>query len=661
MTSTPSDQKFVRLATQRSRRKRRAQPDDFTDRPEQVLDRANDIARQAVLVLGMHRSGTSVLTQALSFLGAGLPAEMLRPAADNEAGFFEPREIVDIHDRVLASAGSAWHDWARFPSNWHGSLEAEKFVADLAAAFGRNYRDAPLVVLKDPRVCRFLPLWTRVLSEIKADPIVVLAFRHPVEVAKSLRRRDGFSVGHVYLLWLRHVLDAEFSSRGLSRAFLYYEDFIEDCRDEINRLTAQIPIVWPRESPRAYHQIDTSVKAELRHNFASSDDLLARPDVYGWLRDTFDAHQILRNNPHDEEAMRALDRVRLEFDTACGAFAPAFQGLQVQAEEQAAELAAHRRELAAARSGVAELETIAAAVPALREERDALEAELSKEKGRSGALDAMISRVAILEGELARERLDKADLAQSRAVALDKMSSRVAELEIELSKERHETEDRKIVAARLEQERDALRGALDFEQHRSVAFDEMRLRVADLEQELKTATASLEQERLGAREADEKALARISSLEEMLARSHAELQESREALELHSAEVARLSERGKTLRRVLAETGREKRRETKLRRLLRYVFWFCTFQLPSRIRIQHDIDRRMQITLKSGLFDPDWYLATYPDVLVSGIDPLRHFCERGFLEKRVPGPGTSAVSSEALARQLEAASRQPRP
>src|SRR5947209_18907764 len=104
MTSTHSDQEFVKRAAQRSRRKGQAEADDSTGGPEQVFHPINDIARQAILVLGMHRSGTSVLTQALSFPGAGLPAEMLPPAAHNQAGFFEPSEIVDIIDRVLASA-----------------------------------------------------------------------------------------------------------------------------------------------------------------------------------------------------------------------------------------------------------------------------------------------------------------------------------------------------------------------------------------------------------------------------------------------------------------------------------------------------------------------------------------------------------------------------
>ena len=266
-----------------------------------MVEHVNEVARQAVLVLGMHRSGTSVITQALSYLGAQLPAEMLPPALGNEGGFFEPRDIVEIHERALISAGTAWRDWSSFPRNWYRSSEAQRFTRELIAAFKRNYGDAPFVVLKDPRICRFVPLWTSILAELQADPIIVL-------VARSLRDRDGISAGYAHLLWLRHLLDSEFSTRGLRRAFLNYRDFLEDCRGEIRRLVQQLPVAWPRQSAEVYNQIEISIRAELRHRRASSD-------------------------PHDTEALHTLDRVRLDFDAACEAFAPAFQGDRLAKEE----------------------------------------------------------------------------------------------------------------------------------------------------------------------------------------------------------------------------------------------------------------------------------------------------------------------------------------
>lgn len=68
--------------------------------------------RLAVLVLGMHRSGTSVLTRAIALLGASLPSDLHPPGADNPDGYWEPAGLQRINDRLLQAAGSAWLDIA---------------------------------------------------------------------------------------------------------------------------------------------------------------------------------------------------------------------------------------------------------------------------------------------------------------------------------------------------------------------------------------------------------------------------------------------------------------------------------------------------------------------------------------------------------------------
>jgi hypothetical protein len=68
--------------------------------------------RTCIVVLGMHRSGTSALTRVLSILGAALPRHVMSPGPSNETGHWEPQKLVDFHDEVLAELDSAWHDWA---------------------------------------------------------------------------------------------------------------------------------------------------------------------------------------------------------------------------------------------------------------------------------------------------------------------------------------------------------------------------------------------------------------------------------------------------------------------------------------------------------------------------------------------------------------------
>src|SRR5581483_5443085 len=89
-----------------------------------------------------------------------------------------------------------------------------------------EYGDSTLFVVKDPRLCRLIPLWLAALERYGARPSFVITTRNPLEVAGSLRARNGFSATKSYLLWLRHLLDAERDSRGFPRVFTSYEQLL---------------------------------------------------------------------------------------------------------------------------------------------------------------------------------------------------------------------------------------------------------------------------------------------------------------------------------------------------------------------------------------------------------------------------------------------------
>src|SRR4051794_9430892 len=120
------------------------------------------MSRQAIIVLGMHRTGTSALAGALGLLGVRLPARLMPSAEDNPKGFFEPNQVVSIHERLLASIGSHWFSYGRIPEEWFASAEAAAFADELAEAVREDYGDAALFVVKDPRLCRLMPLWQEV-------------------------------------------------------------------------------------------------------------------------------------------------------------------------------------------------------------------------------------------------------------------------------------------------------------------------------------------------------------------------------------------------------------------------------------------------------------------------------------------------------------------
>jgi hypothetical protein len=85
-----------------------------------------------------------------------------------------------------------------------------------------------LPVLKDPRICRFVPFWINVFKEIEAAPRFVIPIRSPLDVARSLRKREQMSLTNGLLLWLRHVFDAEVETRSAARSIFTWNEFLSD-------------------------------------------------------------------------------------------------------------------------------------------------------------------------------------------------------------------------------------------------------------------------------------------------------------------------------------------------------------------------------------------------------------------------------------------------
>ena len=138
------------------------------------------------------------------------------------------RVIQELNDDILAAAGRDWLDWRAFDPAKIDPAVASSLQARAAEALHGEFEGAGFPILKDPRMCRVLPFWMPVFSSLGWSVRALTPFRSPLEVAWSLKKRNGFTTKYGCLLWLSHVLDAEEMSRGLERAFLSWDDFLKD-------------------------------------------------------------------------------------------------------------------------------------------------------------------------------------------------------------------------------------------------------------------------------------------------------------------------------------------------------------------------------------------------------------------------------------------------
>ena len=226
--------------------------------------------RDAVLVLGMHRSGTSALTRVLALHGLALPNRLMDPKPENPRGFWEAPEIAAFNDCLLAGLGRGWDDPRAMPAD----PAAPNSIEEASALLGRTLPPGGGFVLKDPRLCRLLPVWLPALKAHGATPRIVLAVRNPLEVAASLATRDAIAFPVAMALWLAHVLDAERGTRGLPRIVVHYDDLLRDWRGAIAPVRRAFALGPPQES-----DIEDFLTASLRHAQSYTDTVLRHPDV----------------------------------------------------------------------------------------------------------------------------------------------------------------------------------------------------------------------------------------------------------------------------------------------------------------------------------------------------------------------------------------------
>lgn len=154
-----------------------------------------------ILVLGMHRSGTSLVAKSLECLGVSLGDDAEWYGPDNQSGFWEGRAILNLDELVLQRYGAQWH-------SLDVDLTKPVIISDLTAhaqrILGDKLRRFPLLGIKEPRMCRLLPFWKPILYKIGCQVSVVTTWRRDTEIAKSLEKRNGIPIKDGLMLARAH-------------------------------------------------------------------------------------------------------------------------------------------------------------------------------------------------------------------------------------------------------------------------------------------------------------------------------------------------------------------------------------------------------------------------------------------------------------------------
>jgi hypothetical protein len=269
-----------------------------------------------VVVVGMHRTGTSVITRSLQTMGIDLGDNLMAPNPDvNPKGFWEDMDFNAIDMEILTFLGKDWHYISPLSIQDVEKLHESGYMLRGVELLRKKVVRGRIFGVKDPRVAKLLPFWKGVFDHSQLEVAYVISLRHPLSVTKSLIKRDQFAAEKCYLMWLEHVLVTLSETRGSTAAIVDYDALMNDPERAIARVADNLGLTVNGDELESYSAefLDHS----LRHTLYSARDLeldescppLVK-EVYAQLAEVARGDGLV-----DHEILRPkLDRWLLEFE-----------------------------------------------------------------------------------------------------------------------------------------------------------------------------------------------------------------------------------------------------------------------------------------------------------------------------------------------------------
>ncbi|MGQ0720853.1 MAG: glycosyltransferase [Candidatus Eiseniibacteriota bacterium] len=232
----------------------------------------SEATHSAVCVIGMHRSGTSMVAGVLQAAGLhlGAEADVLGAEPSNPEGHFENLRFLGVNEALLASLGGTWSEPPVRFAGWETSehLAAHREVAAQAVA---SVGSSSPWGWKDPRTTLLLPFWRALLPDLR----FVVCLRSPLEVALSLQRRDALPLRRGSELWVEYTREAVLGTAGAARFFLFYEDFLAHPGETL----AELAEFCGLDPDCARAEAMSRIHGSLRHHVGAPEQAIVEPEI----------------------------------------------------------------------------------------------------------------------------------------------------------------------------------------------------------------------------------------------------------------------------------------------------------------------------------------------------------------------------------------------
>lgn len=221
-----------------------------------------DGERSIFVVVGMHRSGTSLCSNVLGLLGVNM-ADEAGENHSNPLGHFERWEIMELQDEVLSLFDRGYHSLSHdypLPPAWWADFRLRPLKERLKSCLTTIMSRSDLFGFKDPRTTRLLPMWHQIFAELKLNPRFVVCLRDPAHVAASLLARDKLELEVGEMRALDYIVDALRHTRGTDRCFIRYDDWMTN--PMLNAMKLSHFVNYP--APFEARELEIAIQAVVR-------------------------------------------------------------------------------------------------------------------------------------------------------------------------------------------------------------------------------------------------------------------------------------------------------------------------------------------------------------------------------------------------------------
>jgi len=376
-----------------------------------------------IIVLGMHRSGTSALAGVLRMLGVNLGGHRVIRSPENPGGFWEHPDVVTLHEKLLAALNSSWHDVSPLPEKWIESASAKFVASELTAVIKRDFARFRTLGVQGSAHVQSAAALASVAGKNGSGTPFILLIRNPLEIAGALAKRDGFSQPKSLLLTLQHLVPAENLTRGCLRSIVDYHELVFNAVPTLEKIARDLGIVWPLQPEAVKSEIAGFFDPGLRHHRPDSGESampsLLRPPALECYR-TLRSGKV-RAAEEFAEAMR-----RLEAPLALGAQLADFETRLATTDEALKQSQARLAELTRTAAGLAQAQETLCEAEA---RRTALENSIRLHQENTRRLQCEVADRADREAEMKAKAARTLGKLEDVRRKLDAGKARIKQLE----------------------------------------------------------------------------------------------------------------------------------------------------------------------------------------------------------------------------------------